>query len=837
MNRNAILSVIALTIVASTASAATFVVRPDRDLVHRADAVVVASALTSYSVLNEAGGVETVTVMSAEEVIKGDVESSFNVVEPGGVYKNSVTIVGGAPQFTEGRRMLLFLMMSGPGRWSVLDLVVGKFTFAEDRLGQKLLVRDESEVQGWDPDLQPHRERRRSAERFLEWVRTEAHGRTAPADYAVPAAELSEPPLAPSRGPKGAAPSAMQPAPLVAPYTATSYTMLISGSLGSRWNVFPNGVSVYRGTTQEPGAPGGGTAAVQAALASWDNDCASNVNYVYAGVDDGTHTQGLHGPDGRNTVLFERDLSAWGIPPFSCSSSGYSGTLGIGGITSAGGSNTVGGETFVTTNEADVEMNSGLANCTLLFNSGDFNSAVTHEVGHTLGFRHADQTRSGNAACSTDASLECASQAIMTAFVTQGINAALQTWDMHAVQAVYPGSCNTCRPPTVSISASATTITAGQSVTINSTTTGSPTGYQWYIGTSGNTAQPIAGQTNPSLTVSPTTTTSYWLRVTNACGSANSNTVTITVNAPPPPPANKAKSDFNGDGKSDLVLQNSSTSGITVWLMNGTGPATGAQIAAPVGWAPVATGDVDGDGHADVIVRNTASGQVSVYLMGADGLTTKGFNNLASPTTQYQVITTADFNRDGTDDIVLQNTVTGVVSLWLMRAGTILSGYVLQTPDASWRVLASGDLDADGWPDLVLQNLSSNAVTVWRTQNGTVVAGQVINVPASNWKVIAAGDVNGDGRDDIILQDQTGGVVTVWIMNGFAITNGHVVGAPPASRAVKGRGDFNGDGTYDIVLQDSSTKGVYVWLISGGFVSVEGPPTVPASVYNLMVNR
>src|SRR5581483_8364179 len=67
----------------------------------------------------------------------------------------------------------------------------------------------------------------------------------------------------------------------------------------------PNPVSFYMGTTQEPGAPGGGSTAIQVAVNSWDNDCASNVNYVYAGADDGTHTQGLHAADGRNTVLFE----------------------------------------------------------------------------------------------------------------------------------------------------------------------------------------------------------------------------------------------------------------------------------------------------------------------------------------------------------------------------------------------------------------------------------------------------------------------------------------------------------------------------------------------------
>src|SRR5207247_159997 len=99
---------------------------------------------------------------------------------------------------------------------------------------------------------------------------------------------------------------------------------LVSGALGSRWNVFPSAVSFFSGATAEPGAPGGGVTAIQAAITSWDNDCGSNVNYVYAGTDS-THTSGLHTPDGANTVLFERDLSSFGVTPFTCSGNSYSG--------------------------------------------------------------------------------------------------------------------------------------------------------------------------------------------------------------------------------------------------------------------------------------------------------------------------------------------------------------------------------------------------------------------------------------------------------------------------------------------------------------------------------
>ncbi len=57
-----------------------------------------------------------------------------------------------------------------------------------------------------------------------------------------------------------------------------------------------------------------------------------------------------------------------------------------------------------------------------------------------------------------------------------------------------------------------------------------PMTWQWYRGTSGNTTNPISGATSSSYTTPRlTTTTSYWVRVTNSCGSTNSATATVTV--------------------------------------------------------------------------------------------------------------------------------------------------------------------------------------------------------------------------------------------------------------------------------------------------------------------
>ncbi len=454
MARRLLLVAVLPALIDASLHAASFVVPRDRDLIHGADAIVVASAVHSYTRVNAAGAIETVTTLSVEESIKGDINTdTIDVVEPGGIGDDGRgAAIPGVPRFRDGNRYVLMLVRT-EGEWHVLDIALGNFAFATARDGTELLMRDSSEIVGWNPHGSPHRERARLAAAFLAFSRIEAAGGLAKVDYFVDAESLDL--LAPpSNSHLGKA------VPLVAPYTATSYTFTISGSLGGRWNVFPSAVNIYT-VGSEPGAPGSSTTAVTTGISSWDNDPSSNVNYVYAGADtSGAHTSGLHSPDGENTVSFEQDLSAWGITPFTCSSNGYSGTLGIGGITSAIGTHTgPNGETFATTQEGDVMMNKGLANCTLLFNNGDFNSAVTHELGHTLGFRHSDQTRADNPStpCSSDPTLECSTSAIMKAFITTGLNGALQTWDQHAVQAVYPGSSVTAPAIPTGVHAHATT--------------------------------------------------------------------------------------------------------------------------------------------------------------------------------------------------------------------------------------------------------------------------------------------------------------------------------------------------------------------------------------------
>src|SRR5205814_2234093 len=167
---------------------------------------------------------------------------------------------------------------------------------------------------------------------------------------------------------------------------------------------------------------------------------------------------------------------------------------------------------------AAVNWNQGIANCTTSqLAPGEFASVIAHELGDTLGFRHSDQNRLFNAPCSTYPTLECSSQALMNHILVSGLNGQLHAWDKTALDAVY-GNGPACLPPSIAQQPSGSTIASGATaqLSVNAAGTG-PLSYQWYSGASGNTSSPVSGGSSATVLVSPSASTSYWVRVTGQC--------------------------------------------------------------------------------------------------------------------------------------------------------------------------------------------------------------------------------------------------------------------------------------------------------------------------------
>ncbi|KJU86440.1 hypothetical protein MBAV_001366, partial [Candidatus Magnetobacterium bavaricum] len=72
----------------------------------------------------------------------------------------------------------------------------------------------------------------------------------------------------------------------------------------------------------------------------------------------------------------------------------------------------------------------------------------------------------------------------------------------------------------------------------------------------------------------------------------------------------RTRKDFNADGKSDILWQNSATGDVAIWLMNGTSKSSVALAAkaVPRNWKSRAVEDFNGDGKADILWQDTDTG-------------------------------------------------------------------------------------------------------------------------------------------------------------------------------------------------------------------------------------
>jgi hypothetical protein len=681
--------------------AATYVVPPDRILFDKSDAVIVGHVTGSRAAKNPQGNIATTYDVRVEEVIKGAAGMTIRVTEPGGTVNGETHIVFGTPAFASGERVLLFLD-GQDGNYATTDLGLGAFRFAQDTAGVTLAIRDEAEIVGWDLNGAPHKEIRRSADAFVKYLREIARAVPTPMaeNYAVPARPLKSESLVSKM--QTDATGRLKSDLAFPTATATSYTLDIeigNGSgMGARWRTFPNPVNWNVGNSLS-GAPGNGNTAIDAALGAWNNDTCSNVNYVRASAV--ANLNGIQDPaDGVNNIVWEKTLNNGGMPPtnfdpYNCASGGL---LGLGGIsvawTGACGMgqdpntcrHTFNGEIFATTTEGDVSMNRGIQACTSFSNSTNLNSAVAHEVGHTLGFRHSDQNRvSVGGPCDT-ATMECSSSAIMTASITNGLAGALQAWDQHAVQKLYASSC-----------------TGVASVRGDFSGDGKPD-ITWRNPVTGLNAIWVMDGTNYVTTL-------------NLPGLSNSGYKL------------SATADFNGDGQQDILWRNPTTGANAIWLMNGINTINTINLPGLTGsqFSFEGAADFDGNGTPDIIIRNYTSGNVALWMM--TGTTNTGTVNLPSlSNTSYHIESAADFDGNGTPDIVWRNYSNGNNALWTFT-GTNYTGTInlLALSNVSYKISAVGDFNGDTHPDIVWRNASTGANAVWLMNGGVMT--NTINLP------------------------------------------------------------------------------------------------------------
>jgi hypothetical protein len=283
------------------------------------------------------------------------------------------------------------------------------------------------------------------------------------------------------------------------------------------------------------------------------------------------------------------------------------------------------------------------------------------------------------------------------------------------------------------------------------------------------------------------------------------------------------RNDFNGDGKSDLVLQSSANSSVMVDILNGTAISSTATLANSAG-AVEAMGDFNHDGKTDLVFQ-ASNGAPQIWLM--NGTAATGTVNLPNPGTAWHIIATGDFNHDGNTDILWQNS-DGTPGMWEMNGTSIIAGPTLPNPGTSWHVIGAGDFNGDGNSDILWQN-TDGTPGFWLMNGTTILGGPTLPNPGASWHVIGAGDFNGDGKADILWQN-TDGTPMIWEMNGTSVIGTSNLPNPGTAWHVIGASDFNGDGKADILWQNTDgTPGF--WEMNGLSIIATGTISNPGATW------
>lgn len=357
-----------------------------------------------------------------------------------------------------------------------------------------------------------------------------------------------------------------------------------------------------------------------------------------------------------------------------------------------------------------------------------------------------------------------------------------------------------------------------------------------------------------------------------------------------PPTTTTLTGDFNGDGRTDVVVAGGSEAGFGTCVQDGSGfPLTSmsARLSASdgLGFSAYSTtaiasltvpcnadmqwlsGDFDGDGAVDILgiarysIWQQQGGDMGGYWMPdvrafiysfrlGQVIAASGggpFSSLSMITVrqdgQPQAIAIGDFDGDGKADLLVDGLVYLATGTWSTSATGF--GGIAQYPhtgngNATQRLTRLGDFNGDGKSDIV--QFIDGSITLLLSTGSSFTTSPVTSTTAYTYiaeKGVHVGDFNGDGKADIahIQQVFTGGgyapkaVVMLSTGQGFIEQDwtGPLSGMADSIQV----GDIDGDGRADLLLSSSnSAVGGQILLSRGNnsFVAHASPFSGPVQL-------
>ncbi|AUX40361.1 hypothetical protein SOCE26_017610 [Sorangium cellulosum] len=247
-------------------------------------------------------------------------------------------------------------------------------------------------------------------------------------------------------------------------------------------------------------------------------------------------------------------------------------------------------------------------------------------------------------------------------------------------------------------------------------------------------------------------------------------------------------------------------------------------------WEVIQGADFNLDGTADVLWNDAEHNLAAVWLMEGSRLLAPG-PLIPGPIGEgWVAASAADFNHDGMADMLWNNPEQNLMAVWLMDGSRLLApGPLIPGPIGEGWVAVPNlfDLNRDNMADVVWNNPEQNLMAVWLMEGSQLLApGPFIPGPAGEgWKAVAVGDANFDGMGDVVWNNPEQNLMAVWLMEGSQLlAPGPLIPGPLGEGwVVVTANDFSGDGEADVLWTNAEQGLMAIWLMEGSALLAPGP--------------